>query len=315
MTTPAGELFNSLKSMKAIDDLIEAGEAEGQYLECKSPHSPQLEKGLQAELAKVVSGFSNSGGGVIIWGVSTTTQGHSGRDVLSQIEPIGKVKTFAHRIDSKITQLVYPSIQPRPSRIITRKTTDTKGVVVTLVSPTLGDPVQIVDTKGFWFRSGDQLVKMPYEMLKRLFAGTQGPDLAPLFKGSIVKGASGKAWKIPVVLENNSSFAATEGTIMLEILNPDACESISVSGFNDVSDVNPGKRIFMSSFPATIYRGLDMVQGDIAVSMKKIARPKRILKLGIELFASGMRARRWEFSLKLTNKGFTFTKLDDKFLF
>lgn len=315
MSTPAEQLYKSLKSMKAIDDLIAAGEAEGQYLECKAPGSPQLEKGLQAELAKTVSGFANSGGGVIIWGVSTTSRGHGGRDVLSQVEPMGQVKAFANKLNSKMPQLVYPPIQPTPSRFVLRKKTDTKGVAITLVTPALGDPVQVVETKDFWFRSGDQIVPMPYDMLKRMFAGSPGPDLVPLFDGRIVQGVSGKPWKIPIILENNSSIVATGGKIMLEVLNPDACESIAVSQFDEMSHVNPGRRVFLNAFSDTVYRGLNEVVGSMVVSMKKIDRPKRVLKLKIELFTSGMRGRQWEFSLKLTNKGFAFKKLTDRFLY
>lgn len=315
MSTPAEQLYKSLKTLKASDELIKTGEAEGQYLECKSPASPQLEKGLQAELAKTVSAFANSGGGVIIWGLSTTSRGHGGRDVLSQIEPMGQVKVFANKINSKIPQLVYPPIQPTPSRVVLRKKTDTKGVAITLVTPTLGDPVQVVESMDFWFRSGDQIVQMPYDMLKRMFAGSPGPDLVPFFDDRIVQGASGKPWKIPIVLENNSSIAATGGKIMLEVLNPDACESIAVSEFDDMSHLNPGRRIFMKSFSETIYRGVDNVLGSMVVSMKRIDRPKRVLRLQIQLFASGMRGRQWEFSLRLTNKGFAFKKLDDKFLY
>lgn len=42
MSSPAEELFISLDSYNEVEHLIEEGEAEGQFLECKSPQSPKL---------------------------------------------------------------------------------------------------------------------------------------------------------------------------------------------------------------------------------------------------------------------------------
>lgn len=89
MPDGARSVFDSLSDYAALEELIDNAEAEGLYLECKAPGGPQLSRDLKVHLAKAISGFSNTAGGVIIWGMSTTKQAQSGLDVLTQIEPIG----------------------------------------------------------------------------------------------------------------------------------------------------------------------------------------------------------------------------------
>src|SRR5690349_19373753 len=123
---PAEALFESLSRWQRIRDLIDAGEAEGLYLECKAPHTPRLTRDQRIKLAEAVSGFSNTGGGVVIWGVSTTRHDHSGLDVLTQIEPLGSVRSFAQQVDATIPTLAYPGVAVPPSRVLYRRSSDTR---------------------------------------------------------------------------------------------------------------------------------------------------------------------------------------------
>lgn len=72
MLIPSLELYNELNKYENIERLIENGESEGLYLECKAPSKPSINREQKAQLAKAISGFSNTEGGVIIYGVSTT---------------------------------------------------------------------------------------------------------------------------------------------------------------------------------------------------------------------------------------------------
>jgi len=74
-----------------------------------------LGKGLKKELAKAVSAFSNSGGGVIIWGLSTTPHWHTKTDILTQVEPIGNCRKLARLVDQAIPAVSVPTVQHAPS--------------------------------------------------------------------------------------------------------------------------------------------------------------------------------------------------------
>src|SRR5437588_801430 len=93
--SPARGFFDSLEDVGSIEQLISDGEAEGQFLECKSPGSPRIGQDMRGQASRAMSAFANSGGGVLLWGVSTDNHAHSGLDVLSQVEPIGQIRQFA----------------------------------------------------------------------------------------------------------------------------------------------------------------------------------------------------------------------------
>lgn len=109
---------------------------------------------------------------------------------------------------------------------------------------------------------------------------------------------------IPLLVENLSSAATGATLISLEVLNPSACDSISIAEFNDVSRVNPGKRLFTLNRSDPIFRGMNEVLGNLIVTMKRERRPRRLLQVSIGTYSTNMRARRHSFTVHLTQRGF-----------
>jgi hypothetical protein len=314
MPDPAESLFNGLVSWRSLQDLIDAGETEGLYLECKAPASPALNPGMRQHLAEATSGFSNTSGGVLIWGLSTTKHAHSGLDVLTQIEPIGNVASLAANIDRAIPTVAYPTVRSVPSRILRRQKTDTRGAVVTYIPASPGDPVQSVLDRKFYLRTIDGFVEMPYDVLKRMFAGSSGPDIQLLLPSRLVT-QTANVWTVPIVLSNKSTAAATFTRITVEILNPTACESISASGLADISPLNPGKTLFNGEYDRPILRGIDQSLGSLSITMKRQQRVRRLLVLKITVLATNMRGRQWELRIHLGANGFTVRQAKDQFIY
>ncbi len=315
MADPARALFESLTTHARVQELIDAGDAEDQYLECKAPHGPQFNRDMRTKLALCASGFGNSGGGVVLWGVSTVRHEASGLDVLTQIEPIGNVKRLAQQIDRALPGLTTPRLALEPSRMLHRAKVDIKGLIVTYIPPTPGDPVQSTVDRHFYFRSGDEFIKMPYEMLQRMFAGTAGPLLRPLLEAQLVQCDEKGIWRVPIVLRNESSAAARDANVTVWVENPEACASSSGEGLRDASDVNPGRTVFVSSVDAPVFRGLEQMVGWLAVEMKKGRRPRRILRLRIRVFADRMRATEWIFKIHLAKTGFSIRDVKERFVY
>jgi hypothetical protein len=269
---------------------------------------------MRQHLAEAVSGFSNTSGGVVIWGISTTKHSHSGLDVLTQLEPVGNVGSLAANIDRATPTIAYPTIRLVPSRVVRQKKSDTRGVVVTYIPPNAGDPVQNVLDKKFYLRTIDGFVEMPYEVLKRMFAGSSAPDIRPHLPGNLVV-RTGDVWTIPIVLSNASTAAATFTNVHVEILNPSACESIAPQGLGDISSVNPGKSLYNGQWDKPILRGINQVMGSLSVTMKRNLRPRRLLILRVSIVSVNMRGRVWEFRIHLGATGFTVRKAHDRFLY
>jgi len=315
MAEAAQQIFANLNRHSRIQQLIDDGEAEGVYLECKAPQAPRLSRGLKAQLAEAISGFSNTAGGVIIWGVSTTKHAQSGLDILTQIEPIANCNRFAQQIDRAIPTLTTPPIHTRPSRVLHKRKTETRGVVVTYIPQTTGDPIQSAVDRRWYLRSGDEFIEMPYQTLQRMFAATSSPDLHPVFHHELVSLGEDEAWKLPIAIENHSGAAAEHVHVSVEIINPSACEKIQAEKFRDVSYLNPGKCIYMVDYQGVIHRGLNELAGTLKVSMRKGKRPRRILRLIITIYASRMRARQWNVRVQLAKKGFSVRAAELEFLY
>jgi hypothetical protein len=312
---PSEALFRSIDRWRRVQELIDAGQPEGPYLEAKAPTSPQLTRDQKSQFAQAISGFANTGGGVILWGVSTTRHAHSGLDVLTQAEPLGNAAHFAHEVDTAAPTLAYPGLPYIPSQVLRRRSSDTRGMVVTYVPRTAGDPVQSVSDRRFYFRSGDDFPEMPYDMLRRMFSATASPDLAPIFDARLVELNEDQSWSIPILLLNQSSAAARDAKIHVEFLNSEAIDSITSPNFRDVSGVNPGHRMFETDLNGPVFRGLNVVAGTLRVAMLRGQRPRRRLDLAINIYASGMPAQRWELRINLAKAGFTVRQARRDYLY
>ena len=168
-------LYTSLSSYAEIEKLIAAGEAESLHLECKAPSAPKVTRDLKAQFGKALSAFANTEGGVLLLGVSTTNHAHSNLDVLTQIEPIGTCRSFCKQIERVVPSLTTPSHTQVEAKCLVKRPRDTKGLVVLHVPKMVGDPLQSAADQLFYFRSGDESVRAPYELVRRLFASAAGP--------------------------------------------------------------------------------------------------------------------------------------------
>lgn len=312
MNDSALQLFESLKNHSRLKELVDSGEAEGLYLECKAPREPRLSRELKPQLATALSGFANTEGGVVIWGVGTTRHSHENLDVLTQIEPVGNCRKFAKQVETVIPRLTTPPITNCKNKVIVESTKDTRGVVLTYIPRTTGDPVQSSIDQKFYFRNGDEFSVLPYQMIQRLFAATSSPDLYPLIDGLQVSIDEKGLWKIPIVITNNSSAVGEKTDVLVSIENPSSCENTSFEGFRDVSDLNPGQKMFSDSIHDAIHRGLDIRAGNLHVGMRK---DERVLRLKIRIYANKMRAREWQMAVQLTESGFSVKKTMERFLY
>ncbi|NQT97598.1 MAG: ATP-binding protein [Candidatus Marinimicrobia bacterium] len=316
MQTGSESLFNSLVNYSKVEDLIDQGEAEGLYLECKAPRSPQLNRDLKATLSKAISGFGNSEGGILIYGVSTTKHDHSGLDILTQIEPIGSVRKFVQQIDTFIPQATVPSYTKSESILLLVNPRDTRGIVIIHLPKYTGDPIRSAIDDHFYYRAGDCFVKAPFEVIKRMFAATESPDLTILILDDEIHfDTENKRWDIPIIIENRSSAIAEQIHISAEILNPNAFPNLSITHFDDVSAVNPGRTLFMyrqTEIPTIVHRGLKLITGQLLIHPNG---RRRKLDLRFSLYANRMRGREIFLSLDLNRSQPGIKMISEDFLY
>lgn len=313
MSDAAHQIFDSLEAYGDLEELIDRGEAEGLYIECKAPSEPRLNRELKATFAKAVSGFSNTTGGILIWGISTTPHAHSRQDILTQLEPIGHARRFARQIEAEAAALTTPGVTTSITKVIPDSPGSTRGVIVTLIPQSMGDPIQSTIDQHFYFRNGDEFTVLPYEMLRRLFAASDTPDLVPSFSSGLVKLSETGAWHLPIIVENQSSAVGEHVKISVTIENPENCDSVVPGApLRDVSGVNPDKTIFISHLAGVVHRGMSELVGWLGVEMKG---RRRSLDISINIFANRMRAKHWRFLVNLSRSGFAVRMTKEGYLY
>lgn len=101
--------YDAINEVQDIRQLIIDGVTEGQHLEAKNTGAvSNLNKPYMDELARVVSGFANAGGGVLMFGVKSTPK--HGHDQLTDMEPIGAIKTFKKKLEMMLPLALEPMV-------------------------------------------------------------------------------------------------------------------------------------------------------------------------------------------------------------
>ena len=211
--------------------------------------------------------------------------------------------------------LTAPPILNAVSKTIKKRPEDTKGVVVIHVPRHVGDPVQSIVDDYFYFRSGAQFTHAPYEMIKRLFLATDSPDLQPNFDSRLFKLAKDGFWELPIIVANKSSAVGQHVLVLIEVINPSVCDQISSRDLVDVSHINIGKTMFHGRLSGVVHRGMNEMIGILRVKMKVGKRARRILRLGINIYADKMRAQRAELSVQLAKKSFSIKLTGRNYLY
>jgi len=292
MEEAAKTFFDSLQNFSDVNKLLDDGEAEDTYLECKTHRGVKLDQGIRTQLARAISGFSNSDGGVVIYGISTVTN-QAGLDVLTQIIPIANVKHFQKELINKFSKLSTPSGNFE-TKIIKKRKTDTSGLVILFIPKSIGDPIQSLQDNQFYFRSGDEFIIAPYEIIKRLFAASESPDLTVTINDIKIKYENG-SFTLPVIVSNSSSAIGEHCVVQVRQVNEAALELASQEGFRDVSDINITKT-FSTSLQDVVHKSLGIQVGILRVKLKN---NKRKLTLRFNVYANKMRARMCIISLML----------------
>lgn len=295
--TSAETFYNSLNTYRDIDDLILRGESESEYLECKAPKSVRdFDRNLELKIEKIVSGFSNNRGGVFIFGVDTDNK--SGVDILTQKSPIGAVTTLQKRVELKLPLMVHSPLDYK-TKILRARPSDEKGILVVYVPQTTGDPVQCRDGK-FYLRTGEETPEMPYEVIKRMFAGTTDADLEVVLDTKLTKINEKKEWTLSFSILNNSRAPGRSVLTMITVQNPGSCLSIIPDGLTDLSAVNEGSKVFSSRLSGLSYKALPTVIGGLRVIMN--AR-KTKLNITAQIYAENMRAKIAVITIYITKGG------------
>jgi hypothetical protein len=178
------ELFERIKSqgVSAIDEFIETRTSEELFLDFKrssdNGSSSRLSQIDRNNLAKAISGFGNSEGGVIVWGVDCSAD-HDGADVAKSKVPIQNIHRFLGHLQGAVSGCTIPPHGKVEHYAI--NSGDDCGFVATLIPKSDYAPHQMVGKLQYFIRAGSDFVPTPHQVLAGMFGKRPQPNVFNMF--------------------------------------------------------------------------------------------------------------------------------------
>jgi hypothetical protein len=161
------------------------------------PSKGALDQDDRKALSIALSGFPNSEGGVLVWGVNAR-RGSDGFDRVQSIEPISELTRFLSELQGALPDLVsfqVPGVQMEPIR--KPPDADAIGVVLTVIPQSDMTP-HMATGRGlhrYYLRNGSQFLEMEHYQVADQFGRRAHPRIKLLVE-----------WRVRVGLHSRDSF-------------------------------------------------------------------------------------------------------------
>lgn len=179
------ELFERIiaEGQAAIDEFIVSRASEELFLDFKrssdNGDSQRLSQNDRNNLAKAVSGFGNSSGGVLVWGVDCSRD-NDGADVARAKFPIVNVQRFSANIQGAISGCTIPPHDRVQNHAIVSADGES-GFLVTYIPESMNSPHQVVGRQQYYIRAGSDFVPAPHQVLAGMFGKRPQPHIHHMY--------------------------------------------------------------------------------------------------------------------------------------
>jgi len=183
--TRAEDIFQQIKTggIDVINGFILSRQSEELFLDFKRSSDcgkgTRLSQNDRNNLAKAISGFGNSEGGVLVWGVDCSQNPQEG-DVARALVPIEKVHRYKSLIEGAISGCTVPP-HSRIQNIAIVDQSGVNGIVITLIPKSINAPHQMLPNRHYYIRAGSDFVPTPHDVLSGLFGRRPQPHVFHMF--------------------------------------------------------------------------------------------------------------------------------------
>jgi hypothetical protein len=218
----AHQLYESL-SIEVINRFVEEQQEEHLHLDFKSIGDPSLSKDDRRNLAKALSGFANSDGGLIIWGVDAR-KNSAGVDCACALKPV----SFLPALVSRLNGLTGEAVSPTVDGILHKRIPidQDSGFAATYVPASDSGPhmARSGDDR-YYKRSGDSFYRMEHFDIADMFGKRRRPVLeifSRITRGSTIRSEGMVLYKVHILLgiSNRGRGSAMAPYLGLNLKNP-----------------------------------------------------------------------------------------------
>jgi hypothetical protein len=183
----AEDIFKEIITLgeEALDQFIINRRTEELFLDFKRANSEgkgnnTLHKDDRKNLAKAISGFGNSEGGVIVWGVDCSRDMEIG-DVASAKVKVKNVRRFLSWLENAVSGCTVPPHKSVINRIISEDA-DGNGFIATLMPKSNFAPHMSALNNVYYIRSGSSTLPTPHSVLAGMFGRRPQPNVGLIFE-------------------------------------------------------------------------------------------------------------------------------------
>lgn len=179
----AEDIFGLLVSdgIDAVNEFIASERVEELFLDYKRSadhgRGTSLDNKDRQTFSKAISGFGNSEGGVLLWGVECSRNADVG-DVPTTTAPIQNPIRFQSWLEGAASGLTIPAHNTVRSHAI--EIGDGTGVVATLIPKSDLVPHQTVKPLVYYMRAGSNFEPVPHSVLAGMFGRRPQPSVFPV---------------------------------------------------------------------------------------------------------------------------------------
>lgn len=175
------DLFKRIEESgeEAINEFINNRKSEELFLDFKLSASElhntnKLHEDDRKNLAKAISGFGNSEGGIIVWGIDCRS-GKDNNDVAKHKHPVKDVKRFVSWLEGAVSGCTVPA--HAGVRSIAIETDQGQGYAVTLIPKSQRAPHQDIYKTQYFMRAGSDFSPVPHSVLTGMFGRWPEPNI------------------------------------------------------------------------------------------------------------------------------------------
>ena len=276
----AEDLFQSLIDVgeSMIRQLVEQRASEELFLDFKRAATQAQHTRLQLDdrenHAKSLSGFGNTAGGVIVWGVDCRNLRDSG-DVARALHPIPFVDRFRSWLEADVSGATLPShVGVRHG--VCHRDANGAGYVATLVPAADHGPLQVPTQWRYYMRAGSSFTAIPHAMLAAMFGRRPTPQFAVNVSVAYPLNLQGEraGTAAHITVRNDGLGIARDLFLSVRVVtSPDSdCVRIMPAGDDRIQEMfGPhGSRTVMCHPHAAFPPGSEVRMAEIVLSLPKV---------------------------------------------
>jgi len=218
MATQASTFFEQIRDSgddgaraAFLRKLVADNKPENEFLDYKGGKIQEQENNLKSQWSKALSGFANTGGGVLIFGIDSRKQ--KGAVVESnQLALVEKPDELVQRLKDFHIQATDEVVTLGEPLVI--KEADGKGFVVYLIPEGTRKPYRaMLDGEVYYMRVIDKMVKMPHSHLRTMFYPRSSACIDASLELRILDLAQ---YSFVLYIENTGTATASDIVLQLE---------------------------------------------------------------------------------------------------